>query len=177
MPRSRSRPSRSPPSSRSGAWSSPPSICCAPISRSSSGEPRQAVADLDRAAAAARWPVVLLVAALLLTGFAPGYFLSYLTPTIQALLPLTMTPPRLSSKSSSCMLGVFLLLAESFAKPDDKRWMAQSRHLLPVRAARLFLLHQRQPAAGAMARSGSSTRPIPRRCSSSASRSPPPSSC
>ena len=50
------------------------------------GEPGAAVATWTDAPHARRWPVVLLVAVLLLAGFAPQYFLSYLTPTMQALL-------------------------------------------------------------------------------------------
>lgn len=50
------------------------------------GEPRGTVATWTDIASPQRWPIVLLVATLLVTGFAPGYFLSYLTPTIQALL-------------------------------------------------------------------------------------------
>ncbi len=38
-------------------------------------------------AAGQRWPIILLVAVLLLAGFAPQVFLSYLTPALQALLP------------------------------------------------------------------------------------------
>jgi NADH-quinone oxidoreductase subunit M len=34
-----------------------------------------------------RWPVILLLAALLLAGFAPGHFLSYVRPSVEALLP------------------------------------------------------------------------------------------
>ena len=35
-----------------------------------------------------RWPVILLLGTLMIAGFAPQYFLSYLTPALQALLPL-----------------------------------------------------------------------------------------
>ncbi len=34
-----------------------------------------------------RWPVILLLAALLVAGFAPGHFFSYLRPSVEALLP------------------------------------------------------------------------------------------
>lgn len=50
------------------------------------GEPETRIvgwADLTRAQ---RWPVILLVAVLLAAGFVPQYFLSYITPSLQALL-------------------------------------------------------------------------------------------
>jgi NADH-quinone oxidoreductase subunit M len=50
------------------------------------GEPGPAVATWSDAARAQRWPVVLLVGVLMLAGFVPQYFLSYLTPAIKALL-------------------------------------------------------------------------------------------
>lgn len=50
------------------------------------GEPGEAVAKWSDLAQPQRWPVILLLAALLLAGFVPNYFLSYITPTLQALL-------------------------------------------------------------------------------------------
>ena len=34
-----------------------------------------------------RWPIILALAALLIAGFAPGHFFSYLRPSVEALLP------------------------------------------------------------------------------------------
>jgi NADH-quinone oxidoreductase subunit M len=51
------------------------------------GEPgKDAVAWVDPIKSL-RWPVILLLAVLLLAGFAPGAFLAYVQPSIQALLP------------------------------------------------------------------------------------------
>ena len=50
------------------------------------GEPGTTVAAWTGPVAAQRWPVILLVVALMLGGFAPQFFLSYLTPALQALL-------------------------------------------------------------------------------------------
>jgi NADH-quinone oxidoreductase subunit M len=50
------------------------------------GEPGETVGGWTDLVSAQRWPVILLVAARLVAGFAPQYFLSYLTPTLQAVL-------------------------------------------------------------------------------------------
>ncbi|MHA3771147.1 complex I subunit 4 family protein [Verrucomicrobiota bacterium sgz303538] len=50
------------------------------------GEPEKSVAGWENPALIARWPVILLLAVLLLSGFAPNYFLSFIRPTIEALL-------------------------------------------------------------------------------------------
>jgi NADH:ubiquinone oxidoreductase subunit 4 (subunit M) len=50
------------------------------------GEPGEAVAKWSDLAQPQRWPVILLIAALMLAGFAPNYFLSYITPSLQAVL-------------------------------------------------------------------------------------------
>lgn len=50
------------------------------------GEPEERAASWPDLAGVQRWPVILLVAFLLAAGFAPQYFLSYITPTLQALL-------------------------------------------------------------------------------------------
>ena len=51
------------------------------------GEPDKAVvAGWTDPSASMRWPVILLLVTLLIAGFAPNYFLSYLKPTIEALL-------------------------------------------------------------------------------------------
>jgi NADH-quinone oxidoreductase subunit M len=51
------------------------------------GEPGEAVATWVAVPAAQRWCIILLVAVLMVAGFAPNYFLSYITPTLRALLP------------------------------------------------------------------------------------------
>ncbi len=50
------------------------------------GEPSKAVVDWVNPTRVARWPVILLIAVLLIAGFAPNYFLSFIRPTIEALL-------------------------------------------------------------------------------------------
>lgn len=50
------------------------------------GEPDKALAGWGDPIVSARWPIILLLAALLLAGFAPNYFLSYLRPALEALL-------------------------------------------------------------------------------------------
>jgi NADH-quinone oxidoreductase subunit M len=51
------------------------------------GEPGKDVADLVDPVKSLRWPVILLLALLLIAGFAPGAFFAYVKPSIQALLP------------------------------------------------------------------------------------------
>jgi NADH-quinone oxidoreductase subunit M len=51
------------------------------------GEPGKDAATWADPAKALRWPVVLLLAVLLLAGFAPRVFLAYVQPSIEALLP------------------------------------------------------------------------------------------
>jgi NADH-quinone oxidoreductase subunit M len=48
---------------------------------------KDAVNWTDPEKKAFRWPVILLLAVLLLAGFAPGAFLSYVRPSVEALLP------------------------------------------------------------------------------------------
>ncbi len=36
---------------------------------------------------AARWPIILLIAALMITGFAPKTLLNYVKPSVEALVP------------------------------------------------------------------------------------------
>lgn len=50
------------------------------------GEPSPVVAGWTDPAPAQRWPVIMLLAVLVIAGFAPQYFLSYLTPALEALL-------------------------------------------------------------------------------------------
>ncbi len=50
------------------------------------GEPGKTLAGWTDIAHSRRWPLVLLLVPLLLTGFAPNYFLSYLRPALEALL-------------------------------------------------------------------------------------------
>jgi NADH-quinone oxidoreductase subunit M len=50
------------------------------------GDPVETVTGWTDLVRAQRWPVILLIAALLVAGFAPGYFLSYLKPTLEAVL-------------------------------------------------------------------------------------------
>jgi NADH-quinone oxidoreductase subunit M len=50
------------------------------------GEPARDTTDWTDVAKPARWPVTLLLAVLLLAGFAPKIFLSYVQPSVQALL-------------------------------------------------------------------------------------------
>ena len=51
------------------------------------GEPGKDMADWADPVKFLRWPVILLLAVLLLAGFAPGAFLAYVKPSIEALLP------------------------------------------------------------------------------------------
>ena len=51
------------------------------------GTPGKDAADFIDPAKWLRWPVILLLAVLLVAGFAPGAFLAYVQPSIQALLP------------------------------------------------------------------------------------------
>ena len=51
------------------------------------GEPGKDIAVWADPVKSLRWPVILLLAALLIAGFAPGIFLAYVQPSIQALLP------------------------------------------------------------------------------------------
>jgi NADH-quinone oxidoreductase subunit M len=50
------------------------------------GPPGTAVAGWPDLTQPQRWPVILLVAVLMAAGFVPQYFLSFLTPPLQALL-------------------------------------------------------------------------------------------
>lgn len=50
------------------------------------GEAQKSVIGWADVTRAARWPVMLLIAVLLISGFAPNYFLSFIRPTIEALL-------------------------------------------------------------------------------------------
>jgi NADH-quinone oxidoreductase subunit M len=50
------------------------------------GEPHKTVGAWIDPVAAQRWPVILLLGTLMVAGFAPQYFLNYLTPALQALL-------------------------------------------------------------------------------------------
>ena len=50
------------------------------------GTPSEAIASWTDLGRTQRWPIVLLIVALLAAGFVPNYFLSYVTPTIEALL-------------------------------------------------------------------------------------------
>ena len=51
------------------------------------GEPARDMAMWADPAKSFRWPVILLLAVLLVAGFAPSLFLAYLQPSIEALLP------------------------------------------------------------------------------------------
>jgi NADH-quinone oxidoreductase subunit M len=51
------------------------------------GEPGKEMADWTDPVKFLRWPVVLLLAVLLIAGFAPQAFLAYVKPSIEALLP------------------------------------------------------------------------------------------
>jgi NADH:ubiquinone oxidoreductase subunit 4 (subunit M) len=51
------------------------------------GEPGRDSAEFIDPVKSLRWPIILLLAALLVAGFAPSAFLDYLRPSIQALLP------------------------------------------------------------------------------------------
>ena len=51
------------------------------------GVPGKDSADFVDPVKSLRWPVILLLALLLVAGFAPGVFLAYVQPSIQALLP------------------------------------------------------------------------------------------
>jgi NADH-quinone oxidoreductase subunit M len=51
------------------------------------GTPVKDIAEWADPVKSLRWPVILLLAALLIAGFAPGIFLAYVQPSIQALLP------------------------------------------------------------------------------------------
>jgi len=51
------------------------------------GAPGKDAAEWADPVKSLRWPVILLLALLLIAGFAPGAFLAYLQPSIQALLP------------------------------------------------------------------------------------------
>lgn len=50
------------------------------------GEPEKSIAGWKDVTGSVRWPVFLLLGFLLFAGFAPSYFLAYITPTIEALL-------------------------------------------------------------------------------------------
>jgi NADH-quinone oxidoreductase subunit M len=50
------------------------------------GEPAKPIAAWTNPTRLARWPVILLLAALLAAGIAPNYFLSFIRPTVEALL-------------------------------------------------------------------------------------------
>ena len=50
------------------------------------GEPSKDIAQWTDVVKSARWPVTLLLAVLMLAGFAPKVFLSYVQPSVQALL-------------------------------------------------------------------------------------------
>ena len=50
------------------------------------GEPGKDTVWIDPARSL-RWPIILLLAALLIAGFAPGVFFSYVRPSVEALLP------------------------------------------------------------------------------------------
>jgi NADH-quinone oxidoreductase subunit M len=50
------------------------------------GEPGEAILKWTAIPAAQWWSLILLVAVLMVAGFFPGYFLSYITPTLRALL-------------------------------------------------------------------------------------------
>jgi NADH-quinone oxidoreductase subunit M len=51
------------------------------------GEPGEETATWADPVKSLRWPIVLLLAVLLIAGFAPSAFLAYVQPSIQALLP------------------------------------------------------------------------------------------
>jgi NADH-quinone oxidoreductase subunit M len=51
------------------------------------GEPGKDIATWSDPAKAVRWPVALLLAVLILAGFAPRVFLAYVQPSIEAILP------------------------------------------------------------------------------------------
>jgi NADH-quinone oxidoreductase subunit M len=51
------------------------------------GEPGKDAASWADPAKCLRWPVILLLAGLLIAGFAPGVFLAYVKPSIEAILP------------------------------------------------------------------------------------------
>ena len=51
------------------------------------GEPGKEAAVWADPFKALRWPVVILLAALLIAGFAPGKFLSFVQPGFEAVLP------------------------------------------------------------------------------------------
>jgi len=50
------------------------------------GEPQKPIAAWENPTRIARWPVLLLLAVLMVAGFAPNYFLSFIRPTVEALL-------------------------------------------------------------------------------------------
>ena len=84
---SRSKTSNSPSSSRSGASSSPPSIMLRAYRAIFFGEPGKEAAAWADPLRALRWPVILLLAALVLGGFAPRVLLGFVQPSVEALLP------------------------------------------------------------------------------------------
>jgi NADH-quinone oxidoreductase subunit M len=51
------------------------------------GEPAKSISSWSDVAGAARLPILLLIAALMITGFAPGTVLGYVKPSIEALVP------------------------------------------------------------------------------------------
>ena len=51
------------------------------------GEPGKDAATWSDPVKSLRWPVVMLLAILLLAGFAPRVFLAYVQPSVEALLP------------------------------------------------------------------------------------------
>jgi NADH-quinone oxidoreductase subunit M len=51
------------------------------------GEPARDMLTWTDPVKSLRWPVILLLAGLLIAGFAPGVFLAYVRPSIEAILP------------------------------------------------------------------------------------------
>jgi NADH:ubiquinone oxidoreductase subunit 4 (subunit M) len=51
------------------------------------GESPKSISSWSDVAGAARLPILLLIAALMITGFVPGTVLSYVKPSIEALVP------------------------------------------------------------------------------------------
>jgi NADH-quinone oxidoreductase subunit M len=51
------------------------------------GEPAGRTLALTDTIGSSRWPIILLIATLMITGFAPRTLLNYVKPSVQALLP------------------------------------------------------------------------------------------